>query len=228
MNKFAIPLTTRKELETILKDRQILFNIDDSHPNIRYRITEKNRPESPFFFHIISITEKEGINYYKCEYLPSSEAHLNPGQNEPTHLSLIKRLDDWEKLVAEYNKPSPLFDDPITLKYYNDISSKVKILDEDADTAPFDYEQQTLLMSLYDKIKDEVRKGRNDTNSKNAEAIILEIEYAQANISQETKNQSVERFYKIAAMGMKYSYHIAKLIAETWIIGKALSLITGG
>ncbi len=83
-------------------------------------------------------------------------------------------------------------------------------------------------MNLYDGIKEQVKKEQNERNSKEAEEIILEIESAQSNLSRETKNQATERFYKIAAKGMKYSYYIIKLIAEGLLVGTAVKLLTGG
>ena len=143
MNKFAIPLTIRRELEKILKDRHILFNIDDSHPHMRYRLTPKNQPTSPFFFNIIEIIEKGGINYYKCDYLPASDSHLNPEQMEVNQIGIIKRLDYWTKLVESYNETSILFDDPITQRYYEDLETKFTIDDADADTAPYENNRQS-------------------------------------------------------------------------------------
>ena len=135
-------------------------------------------------------------------------------------------MSKWLDLLKTYNEKSVLFDDPILQNYYDEISPKFIVTDENADSAPFDFERQGRLLEIYDRVRLLVEKEKTSENAEEAETIVKEIDAAKASTSKETKRQAMQRFQKIVAMCMKYSYAVGRaILAEVFVeAGKQLLL----
>ena len=195
------------------------------------KITEKNDPNSPFFF-VISYRKSRKIFRFDDSYYENAEdeeadqhdklnnreytCHFKPSSLEDTSSVFINsslhdisdHLKLWINLLSEYNKESVLFDDPILYKYYEDLSINFKITDEDADYAPYSLEQQKALAEYYDKATIQVSAANIDNFE--ADELKKEIHEAKLSISRSTKSENVNRLRKIIAKARKFSGDLGK------------------
>jgi hypothetical protein len=226
--KKKIPLNVIHKIETALKDVSHLIGVCYEKDSMVV-LKEKTYPQSDFFFRI----ENEGIGkdkktIYSINYLPSNEDNLQPLKKEITADILLSHLQRWVSMVAEFNKKSNVFDDPILESYYNEFEVKFIVKDADADTAPYPHEAQKRLHALYEKIKSLVKEEKHIDDSEDAEIIIKQIEVAQRRIGKQTKREVSKNLQMILAMVKKYSFRIAEMIIEGLIGAGISNLLTGG
>lgn len=227
--KKRLPRTLTEVLEKVLVKDKHLLNFGSS---IRYllKITEKNDPDSPFYFGILyrqdrpmnvepiyeedyraqeaNADDRANNREYTCEYLPSnlentSSAYINVSLDEiPEHLKT------WIGFLKEYNKESILFDDPIVNKYYNDLEGLFNLTDEDADYAPHSFVEQEALSEYYDRAKILIEAA--DINQSEREELQAEIIEAEQNISRSTKTANISAIRKLLARALKFKRELGK------------------
>lgn len=255
MQKKLLPRTLTEILDKALGNEKHLFNFypigQFQSLNDLLRITEKDDLDSPFFFSIsyrVSRAENRfGEIYYvneqdeeadrddelknrkyTCEYLPSSLENTSKGFVNASLDDIPKLLRFWTDLLKEYNKESVIFDDQILQHYYEEIAPKFKLLEPDADYAPFDYDRQELIRTIYDKARLTIEENTTEQNAKESEEIIREIEDAKGLTTKQTKNEVLEKMQKIGARFMKYGFEIGKAFVTEVSVELAKRLLIGG
>ena len=127
-----------------------------------------------------------------------------------------------------------MFDDPITQKYYDDLESNFKIIDEDADFAPHNFEQQKHLQEFLENAKRKIEAATTPENQHETEEIVKNINEAKDKVSKSTKAENVNRVRKIIAKAYKLRYDIGKELlleftadAVKFAIGTAIGALLG-
>jgi len=164
--KKKLPLELLYIIEHYFQSKAHLFNFDTtSFVGKLLRITEKGDTKSPFYFDIIQtvVSKKSNVIMYDVSYLPNSSEHLNLDVFYSHKEAIVDHLEKWIQLLKAYNTKSTIFDDPILQSYYEEIKPTIKILDPDADSAPFNYRQQTLLVEMYDEMARRVEEEKNNS-----------------------------------------------------------------
>lgn len=186
--KRNIPLVIRVYLEKVLSENpNLIKSVFDNDSVVIFK--EKKVNDSPFYFNLESINlETNGRTSYTVNYSPSNRENMNSKKSRLYLDGLETVIDSWIDLIQEFDEPSFLFDDLITQKYYDDIYTNIKIVDEDADYAPFDFEQQDYLLKYLDKAKDLIESEKTDDNSEEAIEILSDIEQSKNLLSKSTKN----------------------------------------
>ncbi len=228
MKKKQVPITIINQVHAALKNASHLIGV--SYPeNCVVVLKEKGDPDSPFYFKVESIELRtENRTVYALNYLPSNNENLQPTTIDVIASDLIKHLETWVARVVQFNQESDIFDDKILQAYYDEIGPKFKITDPDADYAPIKHEEQGVVNSYYDAIADIIESKKNPSNATEAKEIIEEIEEAKNIISKETKNQAFDRFRKICAKVMRYSFEAGKALMTEVIIEIGKRFLIGG
>lgn len=228
MNKKTVPLAVQQLVNGLIAENSNLIrSISGDDSLVIFK--EKNDEHSDFYFKLIKVSLEKGKTIYNIDYLPCDSTHLRPSGGMLCEITALgEHLKRWINLLEEYNQPSPIFDDPITKKYYEDLAPRFKIVDEDAEYVPFRFEQQGLMLEIYENTKKLVRDNEDDENREEAQAIIAEINNAEKNVSKDTKSKAINRLRKIVAMCWKYSYTVAKAIMAEVIVEVGKRLLTSG
>ncbi len=192
----------------------------------------KDKDIASNFSFTIRLVDADGgdTSTYSLSAVPASREHLTEEFTFKYSVIEIKKdIDFWIHLIKEYNKPSSLFDDPITQHYYEELNPYFEILDEDADQKPFPMLQQQLLTNYYELLIEEVIKNKDEENAAEADAVVIELKQAQKAVSKSTKKTVIRTLQRNIAKLWKFSAQVgAKAIASLTEEGVKEALKTAG
>jgi hypothetical protein len=122
----------------------------------------------------------------------------------------------WVELVRSYSTISLDVDDQFLKQYENEYFTEFKILDEDADRAPFSDAQQKLLYYTLESIEEAIVELNDSTV--NTDEIVKETRNLRERISTLTKNQNMgwysRIFARIKLKGPGYALKLGKKVGE--------------
>ena len=214
--KRRFSLDFRNAVEPLLKGNRSLFRYEeelDSDLMLR-DIKEGSR----YYFRVN--TEKWDPNQgamveYGC--WPWSKSHLSPNRTTERLHEFAAKLKEWFHLIQLYNAESVL-DDPIVTNYQERYFADWKIVDSDADDAPFAYEHQLLLESYLDEVEGELDEERSEANAGTIDYLKEAITEVRGSLTTETKNGVMGRLSKLWAKaqksGLKYSKSMLKRFGD--------------
>lgn len=163
---------------------------------------------------------------YSIEFLPSDNT-MGAYITNATEEKLSFYLTEWCERIRFYRKNS-ILDDPILNAYQKDIKDefyRIKLIDEDATTTPFNIYQQRLLFSFLNESQKMLEESSLEAESLEYEEIKNQISDAKVFISKETKQQVLNRISKIIAKCRKCSFEIGEKCTTAFF--KALSSEVG-
>ena len=229
--KKTVPISIRTYLEEVLIENPNLIRAVFEEKSVVV-FKEKHDFDSPFYFRLeIVNVDQTGKTLYTVEYLPENHDNLKPRRHANSLEGLKKDIKTWLTLLVEYNKKSIIFDDSITQKYYDDIESKFQIVDEDADFAPHNFEQQEHLQTFLERAKHQIEAHLTPENQSEANEIIKEINETKDKISKSTKSENVSRIRRLIAKAHKFKYEVGKELLIEFMaeaIKLAISASIGG
>lgn len=186
-----------KENPTVLRERQFRGN---------EIITVRSPQFKSFTFEVISVELKSPKSViYKYHMNPWADTVNKKNSGSATSKYLIERFELWKSLIERYENLN--FDDPIIEEYENEIFEYIKILDEDADSEPFNIEQQIAILQYLEKID---QTDKTDIDEEYAEAISYQIEEAKTELTRLPKNQVMKKVSRIMAIARKSSLNLFK------------------
>ena len=114
-------------------------------------------------------------------------------------------FNEWIQLLERFDKIK--LQDTITEQYEDEIYDLIKIIDKDADTTPFDTEQQIFILKYLDNAQKflEIKKDEFETAE-----IVEEIADLKKEVTRLTKNSSMARLSRILAKSKKQSMELFK------------------
>jgi hypothetical protein len=208
--KKKIPLAVRNVLEDVAKQKGDLVTIE-FEPDSIVTFWDSDK-ESNFYFEFIKIVKENGKSFYHIRYRPSSKEHLDEAFLKVGLSNFSEHFLKWKTLVEEINKPSSLFDDRFTTKYYNDLEPEFQIIDLDAEISPYSIQQQKRIVAFLDSAKESLNE-QSDTIDK--VEILRLIEETQNSITRSTKKEIITKIRKIVAYGFKIGLNVGeKLLIE--------------
>lgn len=213
--KKEIPIALKTLLDKRLKESNGLFNKSFSSDYV-VRLNDSD-PDSDYYFEIRQTNKKERgkEDTYSVVYEPYQRSKVGEITVEVDLKGLENHFDAWLKLLEEANTKGPLFDDTITQAYYDELEPNFKIIDEDADYKPFSINQQKLIVSYLDKVKEIIENGvKNDPDKNNT---IELIEKTKLSITKSTKKKVIENVRKIGAKAYKIGLQIGEKVTVLWI-----------
>jgi hypothetical protein len=134
--------------------------------------------------------------YYQT---PASSVAIGQTGRWATEDTIIKKLNHWIGLLK---RVSNLDFDEITTKYEEEVFENFKILDKDADTAPFDDNQQVVMLNYLSEVRKYLSGKSNEYPTK---PIVDQIDRLANEISSSAKNLVMRKLSAILARVKKLS-----------------------
>jgi len=200
---------------------------NDLKPGLIYLGFIPRNRKLDFFFRVIGVTLlKTGGHEYSFTYFPYSSVELrNRDTFYGSNLQFVVRdFESWIELIKEYNSlklsEDELFLDDYTKEFYEEF----KILDDDADVAPFTTQQQIFIYKWLEQLSKELKQSEN-SNEPKTEEIIEDIRIAQEGLPSMTKSNTMRIISRILAkiktIGLKLIIDIFD-VAKKEVLKKAL------
>jgi hypothetical protein len=153
MNKKAIPLAVTKallQLEGIIKDKgiRIVNKSDENLINLECDFIDQK-----FFFIVADYgydANKKVL--YEYDFMPTNEQTFDPAKTKGPLENLTSHLNKWLNLLNGYHEIETPFEDKFQKFYEQQFSERIKIVDEDADTALYDISTQKKLHDVLNQI----------------------------------------------------------------------------
>lgn len=197
-----------------------------------YLIDNDEFDKSDFYFGVIFNEEKKNYTINRC---PVSDSSLQAVSSDGFALTDIERtLDAWLNILQSYRVIKTIYDNPAryqTQYFYEEF----KIMDEDADIAPFNPNQVLLLDEYIEKYKANLDNLKQEHNKEAIDEIIKECEDVQNEIYSEPKNKVMKSIAKIWGKTVTTLKKEGRgFIKDAWedfkkdIIGKLTKYITEG
>lgn len=118
--------------------------------------------------------------------------------------NIVKQMNHW---IGVLQRISALDFDEITTRYEEEIYEDLKILDPDADTAPFNNTQQVVILNYLAEVKAYLASKSNEYNTK---PIVDQIDRLSQEISSSPKNHVMRKLSAVLARIKKVSLFLYK------------------
>lgn len=207
MGKREIPLALHEFLDEFVKPRihRFDYKVGDNTNEFLFELRGK-KPNDGFFFQVFQRPDDDVI----LKMCPFSKTELN-GSYIVNKKHLNRWIEGWEQLIEQYNNlQSPFFDDPITHGYEEEFFNQWKILEDDADTKPFDLKQQILIDKYLESAIQKLETLKTKENEKEIEVLKAQANEIRQNLTRQTKNQVVRGLAKFWAMARKMGLDVLR------------------
>jgi len=211
--KKRLPLTLIQSLSPIYeKNSDILEQIK---PDEKYLFHVKDKdPESDFFFEITKQLNNTAETNYEYSLRPNSRDRIVTGKGNGSLKGIIQNFESWITIIREYNDVVWIFDeDPILQSYEEYFTEKFTIVDEDADTAPFNLDNQLLLDEFLTRAEAKIeafKENRTEKEVKQLDELKSIVAELRKNITRLSKKKFVKGFTKFLAKTQKFSLELLK------------------
>jgi hypothetical protein len=216
MSKKDIPFELAEAIEPIYaaSTNLISYNKDEI---CYYNFIDKDE-NSKFFFKIYNRTDKRFSQVKTGEYVvvrkPYSKKIHGSSSYSGTVENIVSEFREWISLIKEYNDLSSMYDEPFEKKYSQYFYEEFTILDDDADTSPFNPKQQEYIEEYLSELAENLVTSESESEEK-VQLIIKEIESLKSALPFSTKNEVMRKISKIWAK----TYVNAKKVAQ-WFFNK--------
>ena len=209
--KQKVPLNIIRLVDNFYK--KVEFQLDKEIGEnflIKFKGLNKNKT---FFFEITDSKIIGGAYQYTISMCPSNEFETKKITIRCNINQLEHKLDYWGNWIKEYSNHSPVFDDPITQSYYDEIGPKFDFLDKDKFVKPYSINQQKQIELILDKVYNIIENENAEPNKK-SELLAL-VESTKNATGSSVKAGIVDSLRKIVAMCYKVGLNLGeKVIVE--------------
>lgn len=161
--------------------------------------------DSGFYFYIQQLKAEKGEIKVLVDFKPTSD-HSNNNTRAFYPLSeLNKLIDHWISILEKYNTEDTIFDDPILESYYNEFKNSFSLVDEDAETSPFDTNRILIIDNHLEKLSARLDEYKTENNKAEIVHIQEEISELRETLSSKVKNAVIRGMSKIYAGISKHS-----------------------
>jgi hypothetical protein len=150
--------------------------------------------------------------FFVVEYNPRSNLSIASNKKTVEEKSVLQQLEQWTNLIRRYNEISLTPDEIILNEYEKEFYDNFEIIDEDADTHPYELVKQVMISNYFTQ----VIKILKVNEVENVE-LIKEAEDIKDSIPKMTKKTTIKRISRFFALVRKKSLPLLKEILE---IGK--------
>lgn len=214
MNKKQIPFDILTAVEPILQEnKEIIHN--QKADKCYYSIHDKES-SSGYFFNVINDPSRLNNNSdgsaILCQFLPKGLHDISIQTVFIKRDQLSNYLNGWVKIIKTYNSTESVYDDPYVRKYQKHYFEEFKIVDEDADTAPFDPVQQDAIDEYLEYVEQKLLEHRQEASADKefVDELISETRDTGKQLAITTKNKVFTRITTIWAKAYKYNKKLAK------------------
>lgn len=208
--KKRIPIVLLEIMEKLFDKYGNIFQIAESKNVLKICETD---PGSPYHFTVekIEVDKQKGIKYIS-HFTPCYVDQLASVRFQLTVKEIESKIFTWAELVVRANKVIESIEDPILFSYEEDLSERFQMMDEDAETAPFDLERQLWLDDHLDHVIKVIESKKTEDNSEEADIIIFETKALRKELPKSTKSAVMQKLRRVWARSWKFSLEAAKEI----------------
>lgn len=219
LKKKSLPYTLAKDLEVLfshvkaiqMANSDILI-VDIGDDMILFKDSD---PESNYFFRIyhFDITEM-GISSFKATYCPESHSSLKETTSLLGITNLFSQLEWWVQLIKNYNQISYNEQESFQIVYEQEFFDAFEIVDDDADTVPFDLAKQLLLDKFLSDISSALEERKDQYE---VQGIINEVEQVKKEITVSTKKVLIKKISSILSKIRLQGLDLLKDVVKDYI-----------
>lgn len=214
ITKKDIPFDLLKTIEPIAQANLdlIQFRKED---NSYYCFVETDNNSKNFFKILIDGSKRIG-NYdrgkYAFENKPASASNARNTISQVSLSDLGGQFQSWINLIREIHETPSVHDDNFVRQYSEYYYNEFKIVDEDADTTPFDPNQQDLVEIYLLSLSTAIEQSGDKLSDAIKTELVNDIQLIQSNLATSTKSQVMKGITKIFGKLYKTSKTLAKEI----------------
>jgi hypothetical protein len=220
MDKYNYPLTLAVEIETLLKyfreftnEKSNLLELVDVNGSVVY-VRYKKKPD--FFFQIHSPRQSPASGpLFTVECLPKSQISLEKLVGSAGSKLAKSYFSNWHVILEGYESVKYREEDFFLEQYEEEFYADFELIDDDAETKPFEHQRQLFLYKFLDLI--DARLDEEDASDEDIAEIKSDIAQLQSNIQNLTKKNATIKLSKIFAKAKKKGL---KLISDIYDVGK--------
>lgn len=195
--------------EKALEYKSLIVQVPSEQALLRFVDLDKN---STFYFELLSPYQDAQLKtVFTVNYLPHHEQTLKKASTTSNQENLAKHFERWIGLLKTYDTFKRKLEDPFLRQYQQEFYDDFELVDDDADTAPFEHSKQIVLYNVLMKLEEELEAQA--TNNLELAVVIEETQNLKENIQRFTKKMVVS---KLASIFAKIKKHGIKLLLEVW------------
>lgn len=208
--KKDLPLVILKSLERFVNLKGDKFDVVDPKENL-LKVIDKEL-DSGFHFTIKKYQKANNGNFQVLvSRIPRNINDNGVVESWVEISSLANHFEAWIKLLDEYESVASFFDDPITKSFKEEFDAEFEIIDEKAQTNPFDTKRVLLLDSYLEDVENKLDNFKTERNALYIEEIKTEINVLRDNLTSKSKKWVIDKLTRIWA---KIAKQGTKLIKE--------------
>ncbi len=197
-----------KRIRTFVEVNNDILELTKSEP-FELVIEDKSK-YSDFKFSVSNPTQNSNNKIiFEAEFNPSNGTSLASRKVATEENSIVTFLEQWTNLIKAYNKTELSADESILNEYEQEFYANFEILDEDADTKPYELEKQVIIHNYFVNIIHILKQNEEE----NAD-LIKEAEEIKDEIPSMTKRTTVKRISGFFAKVRKKSLPLLKEVLE--------------
>ena len=173
-----------------------------------------NDPDTGFYFK---------VSYAQCYHIerqPASAFNTSVGRSGiGQNTRVVDSFKEWQKIIRDYQEiPKMLHIKDLEEVYYEEFLSDIKLVDEDAQTAPFDIAKQQVLTVYCSSMRKALLEAKTEENAPEIKSIVSDVDQLEQEITHLTKAETTKRIFRIWAKVRKYSFNLFKSVAEGLLV----------
>ena len=196
-----------------------------------YYFFEETDSNSKLYFKIYIDGSKIIGNYdsrrITIEYKPINSSSTAINYSQSTSVGIEDEFRKWLQLIRSINETPSIHDDNFVKQYAEFYFNEFKIVDIDANTNPFNPDQQDMIEIYLTSLSKAIEQSGNNLPENSKNELIDEIQAIQSSLPITTKNQVMRGITKVFAKLYKASKNLAKEItteAKKQLVKKLIEL----
>lgn len=194
--KKKIPLIVLETLEKYVKLKGEQFAVV-APDKFLVKVIDKDN-ESDFYFNIENYKMENGFKLL-IDWKPVNKESISNSRVWIDGKQLDSLFSNWVNLLKGYETVNTFFDDPFIKTYAEEYYAEFEIVDEDAETNPFNTKQILMLDEHLEYLEKNIDKFRTDKNASQLESIKREIDELRENLTTKSKKWIVKNLSNIWA-----------------------------
>jgi hypothetical protein len=227
--KKQIPLSILEALQP-LADENVALVKAVKNTEVIFHLIDKDE-HSHFFYKIIRQEHSNAQLGYIVEFQPRSKDDVSKYKVWLKIEQIIISIQSWLLVINAYNKIHTIYDDPIMKNYQEKFEKQFDILDEDAEFAPFDLQQQIFLDDYLTDVKTKIlalKEGRTELEITELTELENEASEIKKILTKETKKVIIKKLTRFFAKAQKIGLDVIKEVFVNITTELAKKILTEG
>lgn len=214
ITKKDIPFNMLKAIEGIAQSNLDIIKLS-KEDNAYYCFIETDDNSKNYFkiyidgSKIIANYERKNIAY---AWKPANDISSNSYKYQGNLQDVIKQFEVWVKIIRDFYDTPSLHDDNFTKQYAHFYFNEFKIVDKDADTSPFNPDQQDLVELYLDSLTNAIENSNEQVDDIAKSELLSEIKQIKTALSTSTKTKVMIGITNVFGKIYKVSKGFAKEI----------------